>query len=71
MTLQNRWFNFYLMGIGNNVGSGIGFKLDKNTEVNIDSKKEIESQSWGSGSHSYSSSISLKCKLTNLFKVWN
>jgi len=45
------------MGTRINVGLKNGSKLDKDTEVNIDSKK---SQSCGSGSHSYSSSIFLK-----------
>jgi len=41
------------MSTGINVGSsGIESKLDKNTEVNIDSKFETKSQSWGLESHS-------------------
>jgi len=40
------------MGTGINVGSEIGSKSGKDTGLNIDSKIEIESQSWGSGSHS-------------------
>ena len=35
-----------------NVGSGNWSNLGKNTGVNIVSKMETESQSWGSGSHS-------------------
>ena len=51
------------IGMRINVGSGNGFKLCKETRVNIDSKIEIESQSCESGSHSYSSLILLKWKL--------
>ena len=59
------------MCIGINVGSGIGSKSGKDTRININSKIEIEWQSWGSGSHSQSSSIFLKWKLANLSKVWD
>ena len=37
------------MSTGINVGSGNWSKLGKNTGVNIDSKMETESQSWGIG----------------------
>jgi len=53
-----------------NVGSRNWSKLGKNTGVNIDSKMETESQSWGSGSHSWLSSISLKWKLANSSMGW-
>ena len=42
-----------------NVGSRNESKLGKDTGVNIDSKFETKSRSWGSRSHSHSSSISL------------
>ena len=40
------------MGTRINIGSENWPKLGKNTGVDIDSKMETESQSWGSGSHS-------------------
>jgi len=57
------------MGMGINVGSKNWFKLGKDTGVNIVSKMETESQSWGSMSHSHS--ILLNGKLANLSKIWN
>ena len=69
--IQNRWFSFKIYGYMNQCCSGIGSKSGKDTEVNIDLKFETESQSWGSGSLSHLSSISLKWKFANLFKVWD
>jgi len=57
------------MDTGFNVGLRNGSNLSKDTEINIDSKIEIESQSCGSGSHTFSSSISSNEKLANLSKV--
>ena len=48
VTIKNRWFSFKIYGYMNSVGLRIGSKLGKNTRVNIDSKIETESQSWGS-----------------------
>ena len=59
------------MGTRINIDSRNWFKLGNDTRVNIDSKKETESQGWGSGSYSHSSSISLNEKLANLSKVQN
>ena len=53
------------MDMGISFGLRIVSKSGKDIRVNIDSKIETESQSWGSESHSCSSSISLKCKLAN------
>ena len=58
------------IGMGISVGSKIGSKSSKDTEVNIDSKFEIESQNGRSSSRSCSNSISLKWKLVNLSMVW-
>jgi len=58
------------IGTGISVGSGIGFKSDKDIRVNIDLKSGTESQNWASVSYSQSSLISLKCKLANLWMVW-
>jgi len=52
------------------VGSGIGSKSGKDTEVKYDSKFGTESQNWRSSSRSCSSSILLKWKLINLSMVW-
>jgi len=56
------------MGTGINIGSGIEFKLGKDTEVNIDQSLKLNQKSWRSGSQSQSSSISLKLKLANWSK---
>ena len=59
------------MDAGINIGSENGSNLGKDTEINIDSRMETESQGWRSGSYSNLSSISLNEKHANLSKVWN